>query len=218
MSDVKTFVITKEAAAAAGVGGTRRKRKATKKDLLPEEDFLVEKHKKNSPLIIQKHGGDHGAVPVPSSMEAVPMPSSVRAVPMPAVPMPPTPIPSSAAATSAVPMALRAPSHEQEGGKPVKVELKKKTEIKSVHLRPKSDAMVPKKTQTKRRSKLVLGLSSLRKRITRAKHIHRRVKQMPLDTLKEELIKKRLIRPTSKAPESVLRQIARDSQMVATSM
>ena len=115
-------------------------------------------------------------------------------------------------------MAPRAPSHEQEGGKPVKVELKKKTEIKSVHLRPKSDAMVPKKTQTKRRSKLVLGLSSLRKRITRAKHIHRRVKQMPLDTLKEELIKKRLIRPTSKAPESVLRQIARDSQMVATSM
>jgi len=211
MSDVKTFVITKEAAAAAGVGGTRRKRKATKKDLLPEEDFLVEKHKKNSPLIIQKHGGDHGTVPSSSSVRAVPMP----AVPMPAVPMPPTPIPSSAAAS---PMAPRAPSHEQEGGKPVKVELKKKTEIKSVHLRPKSDAMVPKKTQTKRRSKLVLGLSSLRKRITRAKHIHRRVKQMPLDTLKEELIKKRLIRPTSKAPESVLRQIARDSQMVATSM
>jgi len=211
MSDVKTFVITKEAAAAAGVGGTRRKRKATKKDLLPEEDFLVEKHKKNSPLIIQKHGGDHGTVPSSSSVRAVPMP----AVPMPAVPMPPTPIPSSAAAS---PMAPRAPSHEQEGGKPVKVELKKKTEIKSVHLRPKSDAMVPKKTQTKRRSKLVLGLSSLRKRITRAKHIHRRIKQMPLDTLKEELIKKRLIRPTSKAPESVLRQIARDSQMVATSM
>ena len=41
---------------------------------------------------------------------------------------------------------------------------------------------------------------------------------MPLDKLKEELIKKKLIRPTSKAPESVLRQIARDSQMVATSM
>ena len=105
--------------------------------------------------------------------------------------------------------------HEQET-KHVRVELKKKTEAKSVHLRPKSDA--PKKAQTKRRSKLTLGISSLRKRITRAKHIHRHVKNMPLDKLKEELIKKKLIRPTSKAPESVLRQIARDSQMVATSM
>lgn len=105
--------------------------------------------------------------------------------------------------------------HEQES-KNVRVELKKKTEIKSVHLRPKSD--VPKKIQTKRRSKLTLGISSLRKRITRAKHIHRNVKNMPLDKLKEELIKKNLIRPSSKAPESVLRQIARDSQMVATSM
>jgi len=38
---------------------------------------------------------------------------------------------------------------------------------------------------------------------------------MPLDKLKEELVKKKLIKPTSKAPESVLRQIAADAQIVA---
>ena len=195
MSDLKTFTITKEAAKA--IGGTR-KRKATSKQkgLLPEEDFSI---KGRAPIHIQKHGGS--AAPAP-------------ATPAPATPA--TPAAPAAPSTPAVTVSRNAQGgyHEQE--KNVRVELKKKTEAKSVHLRPKSDA--PKKTQTKRRSKLTLGISSLRKRITRAKHIHRHVKNMPLDKLKEELIKKNLIRPTSKAPESVLRQIARDSQMVATSM
>ena len=195
MSDLKTFTITKEAAKA--IGGTR-KRKATSKQkgLLPEEDFSI---KGRAPIHIQKHGGS--AAPAP-------------ATPAPATPA--TPAAPAAPSTPAVTVSRNAQGgyHEQE--KNVRVELKKKTEAKSVHLRPTSDA--PKKAQTKRRSKLTLGISSLRKRITRAKHIHRNVKNMPLDKLKEELIKKNLIRPTSKAPESVLRQIARDSQMVATSI
>jgi hypothetical protein len=193
MSDIKTFTITKEVAKA--IGGTR-KRKATSKQKvpLPEEDFSRKSH---VPIHIQKHGGS--AAPVPPSASLTPIP----AAPAPATPTAPVGRPAQGGGP-----------HEPE--KNVRVELKKKTEVKSVHLRPKSDA--PKKAQTKRRSKLTLGISSLRKRITRAKHIHRNVKNMPLDKLKEELIKKNLIRPTSKAPESVLRQIARDSQMVATSM
>ena len=63
--------------------------------------------------------------------------------------------------------------------------------------------------------KLTLGVSSLHKRMTRAKKMHKTVKDMPLDKLKEELIKKKLIKATSKAPESVLRQIAADAQIVA---
>jgi len=207
MSDLKTFTITKEAAKAVGVGGTRRKRKSntTQKPSLPEEDFSIKGH---ALIHIHKHGGS-AAPSAPAPSPSAPSPSA----PSPAVTAPVAP------AVTATPVALvsrpaQGGSHEQE--KNVKVELKKKTEAKSVHLRPKSDA--PKKVQTKRRSKLMLGISSLRKRITRAKHIHRNVKNMPLDKLKEELIKKNLIRPTSKAPESVLRQIARDSQMVATSM
>ena len=163
---------------------------------------------KKTPLIIQKHGGSATPAPAPS-----PAPSPA---PAPSLAAPSTPAAPAAPSTPAVTVnrSTQGGYHEQE--KNVRVELKKKTEAKSVHLRPKSDA--PKKAQTKRRSKLTLGISSLRKRITRAKHIHRHVKNMPLDKLKEELIKKNLIRPTSRAPESVLRQIARDSQMVATSM
>jgi hypothetical protein len=199
MSDIKIFTITKEAAKAVGVGGTRkRKANSKQKAPLPEEDFSRKPH---GPIHIQKHGGS--AVP---AVPAAPVPAS-------STPIPAAPVPAAPAAPVGRP-AQGGGSHEPE--KNVRVELKKKTEAKSVHLRPKSDA--PKKAQTKRRSKLTLGISSLRKRITRAKHIHRNVKNMPLDKLKEELIKKNLIRPTSKAPESVLRQIARDSQMVATSM
>jgi hypothetical protein len=203
MSDIKTFTITKEAAKAVGVGGTRkRKTKANQKPSLPEEDFSRKSH---GPIHIQKHGG--AAIPAP----AAPVPSAPVA---PVAPSTPAVIVNRSTAQGGATVKGGGP-HEQET-KNVRVELKKKTEVKSVHLRPKSDA--PKKVQTKRRSKLTLGISSLRKRITRAKHIHRNVKNMPLDKLKEELIKKNLIRPTSKAPESVLRQIARDSQMVATSM
>lgn len=202
MSDTRTFTITKEAAKAVGVGGTRRKRKQNTNLPLPEEDFSMTK---KTPLIIQKHGG--------SATPTTPAPAPS---PAPSLAAPSTPAAPAAPSTPAVTVnrSTQGGYHEQE--KNVRVELKKKTEAKSVHLRPKSDA--PKKAQTKRRSKLTLGISSLRKRITRAKHIHRHVKNMPLDKLKEELIKKNLIRPTSKAPESVLRQIARDSQMVATSM
>jgi hypothetical protein len=199
MSDIKTFTITKEVAKA--IGGTRKRRANSKqKAPLLEEDFSRKPH---GPIHIQKHGGSSVPALAPSPSPAVTA-SVAPAAPAPAV---------TATATSGGRPA-QGGSHEQE--KNVRVELKKKTEVKSVHLRPKSDA--PKKVQTKRRSKLTLGISSLRKRITRAKHIHRNVKNMPLDKLKEELIKKNLIRPTSKAPESVLRQIARDSQMVATSM
>ena len=213
MSETRTFTITKEAAKAVGVGGTRRKRKAISKQKGPlsEEDFsMIQK----APIHIQKHGGSPSIpIPIPATPAAPSTPATPAAPSTPATPTTP--------ATTAAPSVTVSRSIAQGGGpheqeKNVRVELKKKTEAKSVHLRPKSDA--PKKAQTKRRSKLTLGISSLRKRITRAKHIHRNVKNMPLDKLKEELIKKNLIRPTSKAPESVLRQIARDSQMVATSM
>jgi uncharacterized protein YjeT (DUF2065 family) len=50
--------------------------------------------------------------------------------------------------------------------------------------------------------------------MTRAKKMHKKVKEMPLDKLREELISKKLIKSTSKAPESILRQIATDAQIV----
>jgi len=105
---------------------------------------------------------------------------------------------------------------QQGGTRQIKVELKKKTTAKKVHLQPKkADPSPSKKHLTRKIRKISIGLSSLRKRITRAKKVHTAIKEMPLDKLREHLIQKKLIKATSKAPESILRQIAADSQIVA---
>jgi hypothetical protein len=100
--------------------------------------------------------------------------------------------------------------------KHVKVELKKKTISKKVHLNPKKlDAHKhSKKHQTRKVRKVTLGISSLHKRITRAKKLHKKVKEMPISVLKEKLIKGGLIKSSSKAPEHVLRQMAADAEVV----
>ena len=109
----------------------------------------------------------------------------------------------------------------QDGGndKKIKVELKKKQSTKKVQLHPKKDGPqkvpIAKKSETRKKNrKVLLGVASLHKRMTRAKKMHKKVKEMPLDKLREELISKKLIKSTSKAPESILRQIATDAQIV----
>jgi len=114
---------------------------------------------------------------------------------------------------------------QQAGGadtKIIKVELKKKQQTKKVQLQPKKvDAPIKgtlhsaKKAQTKKVRKITLGIKALHKRMDRAKKMTRKAKEMPLEKLREHLIQKKLIKPTSKAPESVLRQIAADAQIVA---
>ena len=85
--------------------------------------------------------------------------------------------------------------------------------VKKVTLKPKKEIAkeIPK---TKKARKFVLGISSLHKRITRAKRVHHKIDKMPLDKLRKYLIDSKLIKPTSKAPEIILRQIAKDSQIV----
>lgn len=110
---------------------------------------------------------------------------------------------------------------QQIGGttKNIRVELKKKTSVKKVHLQPKKQEAPKtsgsKKSQTKKVRKVTLGVSTLHKRMTRAKKLQKKMKEMPIDKLKEELIRKKLIKANSKAPESVLRQIAGDAEVVA---
>lgn len=109
------------------------------------------------------------------------------------------------------------PSPLLQGGKSdtkqFKVELKKKIAPKKVHLNPKKD--IKTKKQTKKVRKFTLGISTFHKRITRAKKLHKKVKELSLESLKEKLIKEGLIKSTSKAPESVLRQIASDAEVVS---
>lgn len=103
--------------------------------------------------------------------------------------------------------------------KQVKVELKKRTSAKKVHLNPKkADApksQLAKKHQTRKVRKVSLGVSSLHKRITRAKKLHKNINEMPIEKLKDKLIKGGLIKANSKAPEAVLRTIAKDAEVVA---
>lgn len=111
----------------------------------------------------------------------------------------------------------------QAGGsitdKHIKVELRKSKTPRKVHLNPKKqDAPkqeLNKKHKTRKVRKVTLGVSALHKRMTRAKKLREKVKEVPIQELKEQLVKKGLVKSTSKAPESVLRQIAIDSQIVA---
>jgi hypothetical protein len=123
------------------------------------------------------------------------------------------------APTPAALSAAPTPQYKAQGGetKNIKVELKKSTTAKKVKLQPKKTEAKPalKKSQTKKSRKITLGVASLHKRMTRAKKVHHKVKAMPIDKLRKSLIDKKLIKPNSKAPESVLRQIAADSQIVA---
>ena len=109
------------------------------------------------------------------------------------------------------------PQPVQQGGtNPIKVELKKKHLSKKVTLNPKKQdaAAVKQPAQTKKARKFVLGILSMHKRVTRAKKIHHKLDKMPLEELRKQLIASKLIKPTSKAPEAILRQIAKDSQLV----
>ena len=113
----------------------------------------------------------------------------------------------------AVPTALQGGAHTKQ----IKVELRKKESAKKVHLNPKKieAQKTSKKHQTRKLRKVTLGIKSLHKRLTRAKKLHKEIKDMPIETLKEKLVKGGLIKSTSKAPESVLRQIAGDAAVVA---
>ena len=103
---------------------------------------------------------------------------------------------------------------QQQGGvKQIKVELKKKHQSKKVKLHPKRE-ISKVNSHVKKTRKFVLGVSSFHKRMKRAKKMQHTVKAMSLDKLREHLINAKLIKKTSKAPESILRQIAEDSQLV----
>lgn len=100
----------------------------------------------------------------------------------------------------------------QIGGKTIK--LHKKEEKAKVKLHSKKVEV--KKHLTKKNRKIILGLVSLKKRQTKASKIKQSVKEMPLEDLKKHLVAKGLIKTGSKAPESILRQIAADSQIVGS--
>jgi hypothetical protein len=194
MSDIKQVMIT--GGAITEGGKIKRTRKViTKKNKQEGGDPL------SSPLMVP----DVKSFSIGNPATPCPIPSVSTALPTP------VPTPVSAPAQALAPLS-------EGGAKSIKVELKKRPTAKKVHLHPKkADAPktpLVKKTQTKKARKISLGISALHMKMKSAKKTHKRMKEMPLDKLKEELVKKKLIKATSKAPEVVLRQIAADAQVL----
>lgn len=208
-SDMKTVVLTKQAAAdmmGGSVAPKKRNRSARKSQNTLEGGAPTVSSPASGPTTVIKLGHMGGELPPPP-----PMPSSSPSVKPNQVKNTETP----------VKLNVQEPTLQQSAGehKVVKVELKKKVATKKVQLQPKK-AEPPKATlhgkkTLKKPRKITLGISSMHRRLTRAKKAQTRVKEMPLDDLKKLLISKKLIKPTSTAPESILRQIAADAQIVA---
>jgi hypothetical protein len=213
MSDIKTINISGTAAADM-TGGVKKGRRATKKK---QEGGSDESIRGISPVMSAVKGVESSsqiastaASPNSNTWLKYPTGAPVPPVVTPAASYVPSPN------NSAAPTAQY--TQQQQGGtKIVKVELKKKPTAKKVHLNPKkaeAPKHLSKKHQTRKHRKVTIGVSSLHKRITRAKKLHKTVKEMPIDKLKDKLIKGGLIKENSKAPESVLRQIAADVEVV----
>jgi hypothetical protein len=207
--NIKSFTVTP----SSMTGGKPKKPRGTRKNA---QDGVIESN--GGGTVITKIGGA-----VNSIMQSSPAPVNYvqptiiahtpRIVPAPSV---------SIYAPPAASQQQQQTQQQQTGGnasdKHIKVELRKHTTHKKIHLNPKNNdapKQIHKKEKTKKARKVTVGVTTLHKRMTRAKKLRDKVKDMPIDKLKEELIKKKLIKPTSKAPESVLRQIATDAHIVA---
>ncbi len=112
------------------------------------------------------------------------------------------------------------------GSSDTKVVLKPKNRTAKVLLKKKtggsaSGSVVPqsggastgtKTGSTKKTRRLIVA--HLSKRLKKTRHVVKKAKEMPLADLKKILITKKLIKSSSKAPESILRQIYADSLIV----
>lgn len=192
MSDIKQVVLTGAAANDLNPSQTKKRARKPKDATAPNAP--------NAPNALKEPTGS-----TPSVAAAVKEPNTAKTyLPAPVELLPKEPVKDAQDAQDA-----------QAGGKAIRVELKKRPSAKRVHLQPKKAEPKATKRPTKKARKITLGIHALHKRMTRAKKMTRKVKEMPLPALRDHLIQKKLIQPTSKAPEAILRQIAADAQIVA---
>lgn len=220
MSDVKTVNIRGDA--VKDITGGKRTRRTAKKAI--QEGGSEEPIRGVAPIAMQVKGVESASALAANS--APPTPASWLKYPTSA-PVPPAihpspshvPLTPNDAAAPTNQYAVPTPGGQHGGTKQIKVELKKKSHTKKVQLQPKKalpQRPLPlRKNHTKKIRKVTLGVSSLHKRITRAKKLQKNIKGMPMEALKEKLVKGGLIKSTSKAPKQVLEQIARDADIIA---
>jgi hypothetical protein len=121
----------------------------------------------------------------------------------------PTPVP--AAAPAPAPAAAAIPPPQQANIPPA---LRGGAKTKVVLEPPKKTAakLVASKSKTRKAKKIRVSLTGLGKRITRHKKIQKEARSYSIEDIKKTLVAAKLIKPDSKAPESILRQIYADYQ------
>ena len=133
----------------------------------------------------QSGGADIPAVLAPPATAPVPVPATA-----------PAPVPVSMPLRTNIPPAML-------GGKAIVIlEPPKKTAAK----------LVASKSKTRKSRKIRVSLSGLGKRITRHKKIQKDARVSSIEEIKKTLVAAKLIKPESKAPETMLRQIYADYQ------
>ena len=217
MSEYKAVKIT-GGAVADFQGGKRVRTRKQKSKGGADEPMEPEDHTFKNASITKIVGGATMMAPVGGATMMAPVGGATMMAPV----TPPVAAPSmlNSPPSNSIQTPLLQPQQQQQqqqlqqgGVKQIKVELKKKHQSKKVKLHPKRE-ISKVNGQIKKTRKFVLGVSSFHKRMKRAKKMQHTVKAMPIDKLREQLINAKLIKKTSKAPESILRQIAEDSQLV----
>ena len=210
-STTKQIQISADALKGGKRRGVSRKKKEGSQQQVPEEA----KPKKQQHLQVTKvGGGSECGVPgyqAPLQVSSA-SPLSLAFTPLVDAKTLAAPIPVAGA-----PLPLGGPGQTsmQSGGKIIKLHKKDGSPKVKLHSKKPEVKKAPHH-HTKKNRRIVLGLVSLKNRQTKANKIKESVKEMPLEDLKKQLIQKGLIKASSKAPESILRQIAADSQIVGS--
>ncbi len=157
--------------------------------------------------------------PAPTSTIGAPIINIIKETSIPALPAPQKGGSGSVVPTQKtnIPPGPVINAKEQTGAGTTKVVLKKKNRTSKVILKPKTGTVPVKPGPTsglplKKTRRLVVKQVS--KRLKKTRHVVKHAKEMPIDELRKILITKKLIKPHSKAPESILRQIYADSVIV----
>lgn len=195
-TNVKIFTVTGEA--ATSIGGTRKRKKRTTA--------------RTETVKLNQEGGTSPGTLVQIQANRAPD----------AAPLPPPNFKNSTETNLAKVTTDSAPAPVQGGGnKAVKVILEKKKKGTKVLLAPtkikKMNPLVQPTHQAKTRKvakKIRMSLNGFGKRVVRANTIRVDAKKQKLDDVKKILIEAKLIKPDSKAPEAVLRQMYSDYMML----
>ncbi len=91
---------------------------------------------------------------------------------------------------------------------------KKPKHMKVLLTKKNHDAPATATAKTNR--KVSLGLSHLKRRVTRARKVSRLSKTAPIEQIRKELITANIIKETSKAPEHILRQMYADAKVLTS--